>query len=519
MKRNIFIITLILLVSACNESFLDLSSKTEIAASSLYKSEKDIQLVLNGIYKKLQSNSIYGGSYSGGGVCSIVEYDSFSDNTWNWYTAVGPGNFTNGSIDASNNFFKNTWGENYKGIVRCNDAISNLELMPENTITEEKKDEYLGQIFFLRGLFYFHLAVYFEDVPLITESQSLEDPYPSKSEQSLVMEQVISDLTFASNQLPVSYPDNLYGYATKGAAMGILARVHLFNHNWIDAADYAGKVIDLGVYNLNFPFNDQFSPDGEFSGDVVFSVRFEDMPGFNVGELFSRTEQNKADPTHQPLKNLVDDFYCTDGLPIVSSPLYDTENPRQNRDPRLQTTFYFNGDIFNLDLPNFKVNTDTGFGVKKFARNKVSDKGTNIWEPGGQDYYVLRYADVLLMRAEALVELNRDANEVYSLINQVRARVGMPAIEDVEGEGLLQGDLRSIVRHERRVELALEGLRFFDIKRWGIVEEAYSRANVDAVNIPSMPLLVFQGRKSEVFPIHQSELDANPNLIQNDVWK
>lgn len=519
MKKNSLILLLLFLITACSEDFLDLSSRTEISANSLYKSEKDVQLVLNGVYKQLQSNSIYGGSFNTGGVCSIVEYDSFVDNSWNWFEWVGPGQITKGEADPSNNFFKNTWAENYKGIARCNDAIYNINKMPEEILTQEEKEEYLSQLYFLRGLFYFHLAVYYEDVPLFTEPQTLENSYPEKSDQRKVLDQVISDLTTASNNLPTSYPSDLYGYATKGAAMGLLARVHLFDQNWTEAAKYAKQVIDLGIYNLDFPYDQQFTPDGEHSGDVVFSVRFEDMPGFGVGELFSRTQQNMADPTHQPLKNFVDDYYCIDGLPINLSPLYDLENPKINRDPRMEATLYFNGDIFNLDRPNLKVNAPTGYGIKKYVRNKVTDLGTTLGQPGGQDYYVIRYADILLMRAEALIELSSEANEIYSLINQVRQRVGMPGIEEVEGQSLSQSELREILRHERRVEFGLEGLRFFDMKRWGTVEEAYERASKDAQNVNGMPPLQYRGLQSEIFAIHQSELDANPNLVQHEAWQ
>ncbi|HSK12779.1 MAG TPA: RagB/SusD family nutrient uptake outer membrane protein, partial [Phnomibacter sp.] len=132
----------------------------------------------------------------------------------------------------------------------------------------------------------------------------------------------------------------------------------------------------------------------------------------------------------------------------------------------------------------------------------------------GQDFYVIRYADVLLMRAEALAEDNRVA-EAYPLVNQVRARVSMPSVESVEGAGLTKEQMIAVIRHERRVELALEGLRFFDLKRWGQMEAAVQRAFTDPV-APYNP--VYRGRRSEVFPIPLAELDANRNLVQNPVW-
>jgi starch-binding outer membrane protein, SusD/RagB family len=129
---------------------------------------------------------------------------------------------------------------------------------------------------------------------------------------------------------------------------------------------------------------------------------------------------------------------------------------------------------------------------------------------------VLRYADVLLMRAEALIELNQLTPEVYTLINRVRQRVNMRTIEAAEGTNLSQDALRQILRHERRVEFAMEGLRFYDLKRWGLVEDAFKRAIAD--NIPGY-VPVFQGLKSEIFPVPQTEIDVNNKMVQHPAWR
>jgi starch-binding outer membrane protein, SusD/RagB family len=122
---------------------------------------------------------------------------------------------------------------------------------------------------------------------------------------------------------------------------------------------------------------------------------------------------------------------------------------------------------------------------------------------------------VLLMRAEALIEAGRQA-EAYPLINQVRARVGMPTVENAEGAGLSQDQMRTVVRHERRIELAFEGLRFFDLKRWGDIPGAYQRSIDDKVAGYNP---AYRNRKSEVFPIPQKEVDVNKNLVQNPAWQ
>jgi hypothetical protein len=213
--------------------------------------------------------------------------------------------------------------------------------------------------------------------------------------------------------------------------------------------------------------------------------------------------------------NLVRDYYCTDGKPITSSPLYNPTNQKANRDPRLIASVYFNNDTFLTDLNRrFTGNTATKYGQKKYLRTAASPTGISVASPGGQDFYVIRYADVLLMRAEALAELGRQA-EAYPLVNQVRARVKMPTVEVAEGPALTKDQMLNVIRHERRVELAFEGLRFFDLKRWNDMQAAVKRAADDKV--PGYNP-IYRSRKSEVFPIPLNELDANKNLVQNPVW-
>lgn len=497
---------------------MDLHSKTELSSGNFWKTAGDVQVAVNGIYDVLQARTLYGGSWNS--TVSLVHYDSFGDNSWNRIRFEGPGFFIRGTLDPSEALFRLLWQESYKGIARCNEAVANIQSMQENNLGDASViDGYLGQVYFLRALFYFNLAVYYEDVPLILNVQSLDNAYVTKNSQREVLDQVIADLRSAIERLPSAYTDDLYGYATKGAANGLLARVYLFDKQWDKAAETALEVINSGHYNLDVPYENEFTYEGEMAKDIVFSVRFEEAAGFNTGEVFSVTNMSSPKWTHQALSNLVNDYYCTDGLPIGESPLYDPANPKLNRDPRLAASIYFRGDVFIEDLNIVFTANDTGYGIKKYVRSRTTPKGAATADPGGQDYYLIRYADVLLMRAEALIESGQISGEVYALINQVRDRVQMPSIEDTEGTGLTQDQLRDILRHERRVELAFEGLRFFDLKRWGSVQEAYERLKTDPAGFPDQGLVKYQGRRSELFPVPLSELDANPNLEQHEVWR
>ena len=203
-------------------------------------------------------------------------------------------------------------------------------------------------------------------------------------------------------------------------------------------------------------------------------------------------------------------------MPISESPLYDATNKKLNRDPRAIANFFFKNDIYNKDIPKiFSENLETKYGQRKYIRLGDDTYGNSPWTEGSQDFYLIRYADILLMRAEAFAETG-NLSEARELVNTIRARVNMPTVDEVEGVGLNQQQMIDLVRHERRVELALEGLRFMDLKRWGEMEEAINRASSDLIG-PYSPQ--FLGGKTLSFPIPQSEIDVNPNLIQSEAWK
>lgn len=517
-KITIVTLALHLLLAGCSENFLDRHSLTQLAADNFWQSERDILLAINGVYDVLQTRQLYSGNLNGD--AGIPMYDNFTDNAYNGYKFEGPGRYVEGNISASSGgMFEAFWLANYRGVVRSNQVIANLPKMTEDQVSTASKDNFMGQALFLRALFDFNLAVYYEDAPLITGLQTLETAQVAKNTRRELLDQVVADLEQATDLLPPTQSADRYGHATKGAAYGLLARVYLFDREWKKSADAAQEVINLGQYDLDFPYATQFTEEGENSKDVVFSVRFMEAAGFATNETFSSTYTAQPKVDEQPMPNLIHDFYCTDGKPITESDRYDPNNPKANRDPRLLASVWFKNDVFITDLGSvFTGNNVTGYGLKKYIRTKTSDLGTSTGGVGGQDFYFLRYADVLLMRAEALIEDNQITDEVYSLINQVRQRpgVGMPTVQEAEGTDLSQSQLQEIVRHERRVEFAFEGLRFFDLIRWGTVNEAYERMVADNLNGYNPR---YQNKRSETFPIPLSELDANKALIQHDAWK
>jgi starch-binding outer membrane protein, SusD/RagB family len=517
MKNRIIIIAIGLLIGSCSKDFLDTESLTAIPKTKFWKTEADAFLAINGIYTVLQDQPMYGGTLNVTGNTGLAQYDAFGDNAFNVWGYEGAGNYVQGNADPTFPLFSNKWNSCYRGIGRANDVIANVPTIPTANLSEAKKSALLGQAYFLRALFYMELAIYYQDAPLILKVQTLDEAYVPKNTYAELRDQIIKDLDFAILNLPDTHPVTQYGYATRNAARGLLSRFQLYNKNYQAVVDLTTPI--LGTYTLEPNYSNLFTEAGESSKEILFSVRFA-IGTDNNGEFFSAT-YSPATPkvSLRPMKNAVQSFYGLDGKPIPRT------NPaslgKANRDPRLAASVYFNGDEWNFDVTpavKFIASTSpTGYGLKKYLRTKVGTDLSPVFGKGAQDFIVIRYADILLMRAEALVELN-SLPDVYTLVNQVRQRtsVNMPTIETAEGINRTQSQLRDIVRQERRVELMFEGLRFFDLKRWGGLPVAYLRMQNDAATgyVP-----IYRGKRSEIFAIPQSELDNNPKLKQNPDWE
>lgn len=515
MKKIVALIITVFSIVGCSDDFVTRNSLTQIAEGNFWQSESDAFLALNGVYAVLQSRSMYGGSLNGWQ--GIPGFDGLGDNSFNNFKWEGPGIFMEGTLNPASGPIEAFWNDHYRGISRTNLIIKNVNEISTDLISEETKKELLGQAYFLRALFYFNLSVYFEDAPLILEPQTLEDAYVPKNTYAEITNQIVEDLKLAVDYLPIAHSSGLFGYATKGAALGLFSRVQLYNKEYngqFGVIDLTSQIMGLG-YALHPNYADLFNLNGEMSSEVVFSVRFLRGDESSSGEDFSATFLGFPKGDMRPMPNLVNDYYCTDGLPITQSPLFDANNQGLNRDPRANASVYFQGDQYlNDPVRIFQGNGPTRFGQRKYIRQGPDEEGNAVFDQGSQDFHVIRYSDVLLMRAEALAKTG-DISGATDLVNQVRARVGMPTVQSVSG-AVNQNQMIQIIRHERRVELAFEGLRFMDLKRWDEILEAFRRAESDPVGSYNPNYL---GPRSEVFPIPQSEIDVNPNLIQHPDWQ
>lgn len=517
MKNIAIIFITVFVFSGCSSDFLTENNPNSLASDTFWKTPADVDKAFAGVFSQLQSVDFYNGNSSGQNA-GVYRLDFISDNGYCGYDFINGASIARGDYSPTDGLVNSFWTACYKMIQRSNDFLANVDRV--TAISEANRNTMKSEVRFLRALAYHHLAMCYRDAPLITAPQTLENSKVAKNTNKELVDFVLSELVAITNgnELPVAVQP---GRVAKGAALSLLARFYLYNKKYTEAAETAQKVIDLKVYNLATPYSALFKITGETSKDVIFSVQYAG-PGLaaGVGAIFNGYFPAAPQVHTVALPNLADDFYCTDGLPISKSPLFNATNKVLNRDPRFDATVLTTRSLFRGAAILATNLAPTNYRLRKWA-DETAANSTNAFD-NGQDFYVLRYAEVLLTRAEALLESGSYTEVgVRDLINQVRIRATMPKVEAVEGTGLSKQQLIEIVRHERRVETAFEGLRFYDLKRWGLLKERSVDAymTVDKIQAPAIQNRIFTPSRHNVWPIPQREIDVNSALIQHTEWQ
>lgn len=420
--------------------------------------------------------------------------DLASDDT---ESPVDPNNSTERAIQDFNIFpdnpnLRDWFGSAYSGIARCNLVIDGVGKMPETAFKNAGvKQRCLGEAYFLRGLYYFDLVKVFGGVPLIEKPvTTMEETRVSRATEAETWALIEKDLTTAAGLLPsvTTYRNSaLIGRASKGAAKAFLAKVYLYQHKYAESAKAAEEVMQSGDYALHPDYLAQFNNQNDQNTiESIFEVQAYRTGGWGGGTEISLDFGRWG--FNNPTKELVAAY--------------------EPGDPRLAYTIFKPGDTRFGQVYDGKTGppTATGFLARKYVFDPATvGAASNGWTGGeGINYVVMRYAELLLIHAEALIEQNQRLQEAVNDINKVRSRPGvnMPPIQ-LAGQQVL----REKLRHERRVELALEGHRFFDMIRWG---ESYAAPLLAAQGKTN-----FQYKKHKLFPIPQAEMDLNPLLTQN----
>lgn len=507
MKKSFIITAMVLtLISSCKKNF-DEPNPNAPTISSFWKTSQDAVQGVNAIYSTFHRG--YAGfsraMYFHGMLKGDEGYGSGGDGGLNTLMSFSM-NDTNFGLT------RDTWTNLYIGIYRANQVIA---YVPAIAMDETLKKRLVGEAKFLRGFFYYYLTLYFGRPPLILEpSQPTMRPRNATTEEAYA--QVAKDFTEAIADLPVTFAGNDLGRATKGAAYAMLGKTYLQQRKFQQAADaFAWLVTGPGaaVYRLMPNYRDNFLITTENNAESVFEIQHA-----------LKDDENGDDDVNSSIRMntgaSIAKFYAPGGGPgfqdggarrwVVHEFLKENTAAGQ-RDPRLPATFLY--DSTDERGPQFTMIYGQTFlqrygtnNERVWYRKLLNDHWRNTETFNSpNNYRVIRYADVLLMYAEALNGINQTA-QAYQYVDRVRARVGMAPLATIR-PGLNQQQFLEQLKHERIVELSGEGWRFADLQRWGDLNPSLAGRDPEFLN--------FRVGKHEYYPIPQSDIDLNPNLTQN----
>lgn len=481
---SILITGLLFIAAGCTD-FLTEDLQGDFSSSTFYKNESQALQAVNGAYNGLAFSRFDNALWVFGDIASNDAVKGGNPGDQAEITYIDEFN-----ADANNGIISNYWAFAYEDIARANNVITNV---PAVEMNEALRNRIVGEAKFIRAYNYFNLVNIFGRVPLKLQPQITQEAiHVPLSDVSTIYQQIEKDLTDASMVLPPSYTSDDIGRVTRGAALAMLGKVSLYQQKWSEAINYFHMVENLGEYGLLPEYADLFKLEFENSRESIFEIQH-------------LTDQ---DPF---TGNALNQWFApsTEGGYYFNAPTQDLVNAFETSttgeaDPRLDASIgrdgqpWLNGEPFNASW------SPTGFLTKKHQQ-PLSEISSSLKGDGDLNYIYLRYADVLLMKAEAFNETG-NADSALTNLNKVRARA-RSSFNGTLPEDLLKNvttsnanELRPIIQHERRVELAQEFHRYFDLMRWGkvVAETALGQE--------------FSYDTKRYQPIPQAEIDANQAL-------
>jgi hypothetical protein len=548
-NKIVFLLMLVTIVSACKK--LDLAPENKFTDANYWTTAEKANRVLSTAYAGMFNDYRPGGA----GANYFIYNEALSDNAFNGRGDInGSASLAAGTYDPSLGRLKSEWGFHYAGIKTCNIFLENVDKVTE--MNADIKARAKAEARFIRAFHYFMLETWWGDVPLIQKDLSIEESKTiARTPKAQVVDFILKELDEAAAALPVNtaYAAADRGRITKGAAIALKARVYLYDNRWQDVATTCEQLIGNntnGTYALFNSYDGVFLPQNEYNSEVMLDIEyvpnganniswydFRDLAPLSVGARLN---------AQAPTQELVDSYVMLNGKKTTDAGSgYDESNPYVNRDPRLTYTVVYDGyqwkkadnsiktiyikpgsDPVATRLDEYapgSVTSSTGYYMRKYY-DPTSNPSTF---QSGLNLILIRYADVLLMYAEAKNELGQmDAGVWDKTIKAIRARAGFTDASALNFSGAAQGTLRDVIRNERRSELAMEGLRIFDIRRWKTAEVVlngwahgakFGTASVDNGYIRANQR-TFDKSKAYLWPIPRDERAVDANLTQNPGW-
>ncbi|REE05539.1 RagB/SusD family nutrient uptake outer membrane protein [Marinoscillum furvescens] len=450
-------------------------------------------------------------------------------------------------LNPTNDLAFNKWLNLTWAIARTNVAIGNLQVYENANYPTTTR---MAEMRFLRAHFHFDLVRNFGNVPWLDEEVLGSEASNTEYTKQEILELIEADMQYAFENLPEEQEE--IGRVNKYTAAAYMAKVLVEQQKWSEVPKYTDFVINSGKYALLDEFEDLASLDFENSEEIVFTVQFaktENLDlGHNIGNILNVTFSNAypgGDDFYLASQNLVNAFK-TDaaGLPVFegfdNAPHATGASYNGPVDPRVDFSVGRN----NIPWKQSGVYTFAEWGRSNDYPYNYSSKKHLIdandprlhdglpWAASGLNYAIIRYAEVLLWKAEALIEGNIDLEEARNLINEVRARAkNSTYVRTLDGvseaanyqidlypaTGWTQDYARQALRRERRLELAMEGHRMFDLNRWGITAQTINEYLKDEFEVtPYLEGVTFEGGTHEYYPIPQAEIDKNPGLYKQN---
>jgi starch-binding outer membrane protein, SusD/RagB family len=491
MKSIVKIFIALFLFTSCSKDFLDKSPIIGVTDENFYRTEADAVAAVNAAYASLQFQIGIAGHFRwfwGDIMSDDSEKGGSGDNDVNDLLQLE--NFRgNSNID----LLEAEWGADFEGIYRANVV---LEKVPPIEMDAKLKARILAEAKFIRAWNFYNLVTMFGDVPLVDHVLAPSEYNLPRSPKDKIWDMIEKDLSEASKDLPLrsEYELTDLGRITKGTAQALLAKAYLWRKKYAEAKNVTSLIIGSNQYQLVSDYKDIFTLDGENNSESVFEIQYMNASGGNWGK------NNANEGSFTNVFTRARGQFAGFGFNIPTKDFVDEFMKEGYEDPRLKSTVFRVGDDMG-DRGKFTIDATGGFEnkyySKKYFNNKSEDAPFGDPNPnGGSNDRVIRYADVLLMHAEAAYFTGDEAGAKTSL-NTVRNRVKIPVI-NASGSTLIDAIFR-----ERRLELGLEAHRFFDLVRTGRAADVLGK-------------LGFKVGIHELFPIPQSQILATKGALNQN---
>jgi hypothetical protein len=539
--RIIYIAAAAILFTAC-DSKLDIEPTDQLTDITVWQTPANANLFLNDIYNSLNpgpQSTVFTNVPS---EISNDPLDNFSDNSISGPLAGIPSyvNFAPGAYGPSTPIFTPHWKNMYANIRKCNVFIENVS---KASFDDDTKNGMLAQARFLRAYYYKSLMDLYGGVPIITiplnRTEQGDDIFYPRNTYEECVAFIQKECEEAAAGLPLKVAAKDAGRATKGAAWALEGEQLLYAGKWKEAAAVNLKIMNAGAgYDLYPDYGQLFLPANENNQEVIFDVQYAANVKGEIKEKYwnpVKVSDGGGWGAVNPTQDLVDDYEFLDGkTEAEGSARFDPKHPYENRDKRFAATIIYDGAQWKsgiiytrLGVPNNSNELDEagagGKGRTGYFLKKMVDPAIVPGVSSGANSIIWRYAEVLLNYAEAQNEDAGPDATVYDAMNKVRARAGLPALP----ANLTKDQMRARIRRERRVEMAFEGKRLFDLWRWRIAEQVFSKP-LRAMKITGTgdnltfqkinaggARITFDASKNYLMPIPQTVIAQNPKIEQN----